>query len=441
VVNDVSPFALEHGLRWPDAFCTSSPTPVKFPSLFLFGLSLMCTRAQSQPLTSAQAERIKQQIRATLFVPEPLPALQPHTHRLWSPAPGVRAEGVTYATQFGQQVPAILYLPDPLPSGGAIPGLVIVCGHGGDKYSWYSYFSGIAYARAGAAVLTYDQPGEGERNTQRKSATREHDQLQGDAVLARRLGGLMVTDILQGVSYLSSRAEVDPKRIGIAGYSMGSFHSAIAGAIDPRIRVCVLTGGGNLDGPNGRWDQSKQMCQGLPYKSLQFVGDRPAVLYALNALRGPTLIWNGRADSVVSITTMQEPFFDDLRERTERLLGSKKNLFENGFDPTGGHRPYFVTKPVALWLEKQLMFPLWSEASIEKMPETHLSEWLAKTHVAIEATYATEIFEGGVRAVGDQYPGYQHEDLNVFTPTEWEANKSKLAFSTWAAAAKAANQK
>jgi len=402
---------------------------------------LLLTSARSESLSAAKADSFRKEIRSTLFVPDPLPALAAKTLRRWSPAPGVKAEGVTYTTQFGMKVPAILYLPDPAPTNGLGPGLLIVCGHGGDKYSWYSYFSGIAYARAGAAVLTYDQPGEGERNSQRKSATREHDQLQGNEVIARRLGGLMVTDILQGISYLASRPEVDPKRIGVAGYSMGSFLVAIAGAIDSRIRVCVLAGGGNLDGPGGRWDQSKPMCQGLPYKSLLFLGDRPAVLYALQALRGPTLIWNGRADSVVGITTMQEPFFDDLRARAEQLLGGINNLFETGFDPTGGHRPYFVTKPVALWLEKQLDFPRWTEDSPQRLPETHVSEWLNQYHVAIESTYATEVFEGGVRALGDNVPGYEHEDLSVFSPTEWEANKSKLAFENWAAVAKAADQK
>ena len=46
----------------------------------------------------------------------------------------------------------------------------------------------MAWARAGVAVLTYDQVGEGERSATGKSGTREHDKLNGDAVLARRLG-------------------------------------------------------------------------------------------------------------------------------------------------------------------------------------------------------------------------------------------------------------
>src|SRR5579864_313624 len=107
------------------------------------------------------------------------------------------------------RIPAVLYLPEH--PTGKIPALVVVNGHGGDKYSWYSFYTGILYARAGAAVLTYDQIGEGERNVGRKSGTRAHDHIQGGRELARCLCGLMITDARQAVSYLSARPEVDPK--------------------------------------------------------------------------------------------------------------------------------------------------------------------------------------------------------------------------------------
>ena len=66
---------------------------------------------------------------------------------------------------------------------------------------------------------------------------------------------------------------------------MGSFVVARTGAVETRLRACVLAGGGNLDGPDGYWDRSKPMCQGVPYRSLAFLGDRPAALYALHADR------------------------------------------------------------------------------------------------------------------------------------------------------------
>src|SRR5258708_5199642 len=361
---------------------------------------LLLSPTYAETMTPVQTSELRERILANFFVPTPLPALEAKTHRQFKPASGVRAEAVSYATEFGTRVSAILYLPYPLPKGGKIPAFVVIDGHGGDKNVWYSYYTGITYARAGAAVLTYDQAGESERSGQRKSGTREHDRLKGDEAMARRLCGLMITDAMQAVSYLISRPEVDPKRIAAGGYSLGSFVMALTGAVDPRLRACVMVGGGNLDGPDGYWDKSgKPMCQALPYRSLSFLGDRPAVIYALHAEHGSSLMWNGRIDSVVNMPKTQEPFFEDLRARVIKLRGTPEGVFEFGFTPGGSHRPYFVTRPVALWLEKQVNFPNWNEAEIKAMPETHISEWSKQTGVPIDKLYATDDREGGTMAI------------------------------------------
>ncbi len=407
----------------------------------LLPLLLLPAMLAAQPLAPARVDELRARIRANFFVPDPLPALDAKTHRRFSPAPGVRAEAVTYATELGLRVPAILYLPDPLPPGGKIPGFVVIAGHGGDKYSWYSYFTGVAFARGGMAVLTYDQAGEGERNTQRKSATREHDTLQGDATMARRLCGLMLTDIFQATSYLASRPEVDPTRLGAGGYSMGSFLLALGGAVEPRLHACILVGGGNLGGAGDYWDtSSKKMCQAYPSQSLRFLGDQAAVLYALHAARGPTFVWNGRVDQVITPQKTFEPFFDDLRARTAKLHGSMDGVFEYAFKE-GGHRPGFLEKPAVLWIDRQLHFPNWTEAAIRAMPTTHISEWIKHPGGVGDPAYMEEVREGGTLAIGDHVPGYQREDLSVFTPAEWEQHKSELTFAAWTAAARAAGAK
>jgi dipeptidyl aminopeptidase/acylaminoacyl peptidase len=114
------------------------------------------------------------EIASTLFVPDPLPPLSAASYGTFEPAPGVIAERVSYDTQFGMRIPAIVYRPAQAPAG-KMPGLIVVNGHGGDKYSWYSFYAGILYAKAGATILTYDPIGEGERNAQRKPGTRQHD--------------------------------------------------------------------------------------------------------------------------------------------------------------------------------------------------------------------------------------------------------------------------
>ena len=234
----------------------------------------------------AQEAEWRTKIReALLNLPDPLPPLAPRSHGRFEPAPGVTAERVTYGTQFGMRVPAILYLPRPLPSS-KIPAFIIVNGHGGDKYSWYAFYSGILYARAGAAVLTYDPTGEGERNGERKSGTREHDDVEPPEELARRLGRVDGDRCHAGrlVSRSASRGRSQAHRG--CGLLNGIVHPRARGRGRYTVARNVLVGGGNLDGPNGYWDNSKAMCQGTPYRSLQPLGDRPAVIYALHAARG-----------------------------------------------------------------------------------------------------------------------------------------------------------
>jgi len=377
---------------------------------------------------------LRRQIKATLFVPDPLPELAPTSHGRFPAAAGVLAERITFGTQFGMRVPGILYLPER--PAGKIPGLVVVNGHGGDKFSWYAFYAGILYARAGAAVLTYDPAGEGERNIRRESGTRAHDKVEPPPELAQRLAGLMMTDLMQAVGYLSQREEVDPRRIAAAGYSLGSFVVALTGAVDTRLRACVPVGGGNLDGPGEYWDRAKPMCVGIPYKSLTFLGDRPAVLYALHASRGPTLIFNGTEDNVVAIPTHLEPFFEELRQRVARLRGTAEGIFETGWEPGASHRPFFVTRPVALWLERQLDFPNWREADIRAMQETHIGPWAKSNGTPLDPLYASEHREGGTRALGTDVPGLSRDTLSVFTAERWQREKDRLIHEKWLEEAK-----
>ncbi|MDE3166329.1 MAG: prolyl oligopeptidase family serine peptidase, partial [Acidobacteriota bacterium] len=223
-------------------------------------------------LAATNAADQRRQIRAALRVPERLPALAVESYGQSEIAPGVIAEHVSYATDYGLRVPAIVYRPKEKPAG-RMPGLIVVNGHGGDKYSWYAYYAGILYGRAGAVVVTYDPIGEGERNRQKKSGTRQHDRKVDPPEMGLRMGGLMMTDVMQATSYLAQRPDVDPARLAAMGYSMGSFVLGLGCAAETRLHACVLAGGGNLDGQGGYWDTStKVMCQALPYQAMRFLG-------------------------------------------------------------------------------------------------------------------------------------------------------------------------
>lgn len=372
----------------------------------------------------------RKEIRRALFIPQRLPQVAPASFGTFSPADGVIAERVTYATTYGMRVPAIVYRPAKKVAS-RLPAIVIVNGHSGDKTSWYAFYSGILYARAGAVVLTYDPLGEDERNSDRRSEAKEHDTLLPGDDSPRRVAGQMITDILQSVGYLAQRADVDPKRIAVAAYSMGSFHSAIAGAIDTRIHALLLSGGGNLDGPDGYWDTSKPMCQGGAYRALSFLGDRGAVLYALNQERGATLLLNGTADKLIVQPHTYEAFFADLRNRTVAITGTRVNLFETEWFEGAGHRPNFVTRRAALWLNEELQFPEWTAASIKVMPEVHVSEWAAKSGTHIGKSFQNELSEGGLHALDPTIPNVPREKLQVFSDSEWQRKKNNLTWTGW----------
>lgn len=409
-------------------------------ALFLFlALPSPSQATHRTPADQHQYELWRTQIRHALFIPDTLPALAIHNYGTFSPAPDVIAERVTYATLYGMRIPAIVYRPARSTRG--LPALIVVNGHSGDKTAWYAYYTGVLYAHAGAVVITYDPVGEDERNSTRASETRSHDALIAEPQMPERMGGQMITDILQAVSYVSQRSDVDTARVAVLAYSMGSFHSAIAGAIDPRIHALVLSGGGNLSGDGDYWDISpKVMCQSGPYKALRFLGDRGAVLYALNQSRGATFIINGTADPLIVSSHSFEPFFDDLRNRTIAISGTRANLFETFWISGAGHRPNFVTRPAALWLQERLHFPNWTTASIKAMPEVHISEWTASTGAHIGKGFATELSEAGVHALDVGVPAIPRDQLQAVPDAEWQQHKSDFTYESWVERARSASQ-
>ena len=380
-------------------------------------------------LSAPPYEAWRKQILEILHVPRPLPALDVQQHGQFQAEPGVVVERVSYSTQLGMRVPAIVYRPQR--AEGRKPAFIVVNGHGGDKYAWYANYSGIAYARLGFVVLTYDPAGEGERNSERKSGTRAHDRVVPPEENGRWLGGLMITDVMMAVSYLSSRPDVDSSKISAAGYSMGSFVLSLACAVEPRLRACVLVGGGNLDGPGEYWDRAKPMCQGIPYRSLAFLGDRPAALYAMHAERGPTLVYNGSEDTVVAIPTHREDFFADLRKRVIALRGRSENVFEAEFFEGASHRPFFVTKPVALWLARALGLSTDTLETIRGLPQTRIAGWAADNKVAIDPGYATYDREGGTLGMGSGITALTREQLSVFSESAWQSNRNRLVHEAW----------
>jgi len=391
-------------------------------------LVVMLLSAGHLAAESPDAAALRDKIQHTFHVPNPLPPLEVLTHSSFPVEPGIVADRVSYTTQLGMRVPAIVYHRADMSIKR--PAIIIVNGHGGDKYTWYAFYAGVMYARAGAVAITYDPIGEGERNVQHKSGTRAHDKYVPPEENGRWMGGLMMTDIRQATSYLLQRPDVDPNRIAITGYSMGSFVVSWACAVETRVHACAPTAGAVLDETGGVLDSSsKKMCQAIPYQSLQFLGDRGPGIFAMAAQHAAVLIHNGSADEVVNIPTHGEPFFRDMRDRTAKRLGADgRKVFEYSFTAGGGHRPYFITRPVAEWFNVQFHFPSWNLISND---ETHISEWAAKHSVPMDKAYADEHREGGTIALGKDIPAIPYDKLNILSNSEWEKQKDKFTLESW----------
>jgi hypothetical protein len=93
---------------------------------------------------------------------------------------------------------------------------------------------------------------------------------------------------------------------------------------------------------------------------------------------------------------------------------------------------------VVAWLDAQIHFPNWTSAKIQTMPEIKIGDWAATNQVAMDKLYATDLREGGTPALAANVPGYPREELNVFTASQWEAEKTNFILETWVSRATSA---
>ncbi|MEP7337699.1 MAG: alpha/beta hydrolase family protein [Acidobacteriota bacterium] len=145
-----------------------------------------------------------------------------------------------------EPVPALLLIPDKRQPKA--PGLLYIHAHGG-TYNLGSeeLIEGrdilMPYAplcaEMGLVTLAIDSWCFGKRRHTDDGEQEEMDAFKRLLWQGKSLWGMMLFDELQAVSYLRSRQEVDPARIGTFGLSMGSLKSWWLAALDPRISLCV----------------------------------------------------------------------------------------------------------------------------------------------------------------------------------------------------------
>lgn len=88
-------------------------------------------------------------------------------------------------------------------------------------------FGGVEIAKRGIHVLAIDGPGQGEALRLQKIPSRYDYEVPAGAAY----------------DYLSTRREVDPKRVAVMGFSMGGYYAPRAASVDQRFAACVAWGG------------------------------------------------------------------------------------------------------------------------------------------------------------------------------------------------------
>ncbi len=140
----------------------------------------------------------------------------------------------------------------PASTADRTPSPVLVSCNGLDSMKEQIYGAGnpAAFAARGVATLVIDQPGTGE--------ALRHNKLHGVYDSERWASA--------AVDYLETRSDVDHKRIGMFGLSLGGHFAPRAAAFEKRFALCAVMGA------NHNWGE-------LQKKRLQREGDRPVPHY------------------------------------------------------------------------------------------------------------------------------------------------------------------
>lgn len=205
----------------------------------------------------------------------------------------------SYLSTNGQRVPALLFTPRTASRAHPVPCLVLLHGLGGSKET----LAGMALfaAKTGYASLLIDEYGQGARASGKRPATPDAQASE----LARTVQQTAV-DVRRGLDYLETRPEVDGKRIGLVGVSLGAIIGTVAAGVEPRIKATALISGG------GDWPV---ILKNLASKGALVGGQNPATLKGLD--------WNALGVRLAPVDPLT--FAPHIAPRALLMIGGRKD--------------------------------------------------------------------------------------------------------------------
>jgi dipeptidyl aminopeptidase/acylaminoacyl peptidase len=236
-----------------------------------------------------------------------------------------RPEFFTYQNRHGHDIHGFLFKPDHWSKTDKRPLLIYVYGGplGTRKqvvegaYQSDSYFFARYMAeRHGYVTCTIDPRGMSGYGGLFEKANYEH------------VGKPQVEDLVDGVKYLIANFGVDPKRVGIHGWSFGGFQTQMCLYTEPDVFAVGIAGAGPTEWENyNSWYSTGTIG---PSRTGQTDLAKFSLLPLAKNLKSHLLLVHGMEDSNVL-------YQDTVRVYRELLKAGKETLVELFLDPTGNH--------------------------------------------------------------------------------------------------------
>jgi pimeloyl-ACP methyl ester carboxylesterase len=230
--------------------------------------------------------------------------------------------GVRYDLEIvdrSERIPGILMMPN---GQAQIPAALLLHGFGSRKELMADVIGG-AFIGRGVAALAIDLPLHGGRTTESPA-----DLVSANPMRLLSAWRTAVREVRLALDYLAQHDRVDAQRLGLVGYSLGSFLANIVAADTSSVRAVVLASSGDLP-------------EGLPFESLVRAMVDP--LRAVRRVAGrPVLMVNGRFDRIVKPSQAERLFAQAHEPKMMRWYG-------------GGHwPPAREIEHAAEWMAAQL---------------------------------------------------------------------------------------
>jgi hypothetical protein len=159
---------------------------------------------------------------------------------------GFKLEHLEMSLNGVEPVPAYLLLPEKRPDPA--PGLLYIHAHGGTYdlgkeelirgRNVLPAYAPVCAAK-GLVTLAIDSWCFSGRKHDQDGRVGESDAFKLMLWKGQVLWGMMLFDEIQALTYLSNRPEVDRRRIGAFGISMGATKAWWLAALDPRVKLCI----------------------------------------------------------------------------------------------------------------------------------------------------------------------------------------------------------